>query len=111
MLLRADRPMKSSEHSQVTSGPALDSPGENDPVVAGFLAALDLVGNGGAFLNHDGRVIAANAKARSYLGQLAPALRDGRISGLDRTSDEALQRLLAIFVHNSRHGGTSAVAS
>ena len=47
-----------------------DLRGDLDEAAAGFVAALDVVGNGGALLNQEGGVIAANAKARSYLGQV-----------------------------------------
>jgi hypothetical protein len=47
-----------------------DLRGELDAAAAGFVAALDAVGNGGVLLNEEGGVIAANAKARSYLGQV-----------------------------------------
>jgi hypothetical protein len=47
-----------------------DLRGELDAAAAGFIAALDAVGNGGVLLNEEGGVIAANAKARSYLGQV-----------------------------------------
>lgn len=64
------------------------------PVVTTFLQALDVAGHGGVFLSHDGQVIAVNAKARSFFGS-AFLLSSGRISGLDHSSNGALQRLLA----------------
>jgi DNA-binding CsgD family transcriptional regulator len=106
MFLHATRPMD-PHPSQVTTGSWHDFECDNDPAVAGFLAALDVIGNGGAVLNQEGRVIAANAKARSYLGQV-PALRNGKISGIDRSSTEVLQRLLARVLHTSLLGDRSA---
>jgi len=84
-----------------------DLRGDLDEAAAGFVAALDVVGNGGALLNQDGRVIAANAKARSYLGQVS-GVSSGKISGIDRSSTEALQGLLARVLHSSLPGDRSA---
>ena len=84
-----------------------DLRGDLDEAAAGFVAALDVVGNGGALLNEEGGVIAANAKARSYLGQVS-GLSGGKISGIDRSSKEALQQLLARVLHGSRPGDRSA---
>jgi DNA-binding CsgD family transcriptional regulator len=67
---------------------------QSDTAVAGFLQALDVAGHGGVLLSHEGRVIALNAKARSFFGS-AFVLSSGRISGLDESSNGALQRLLA----------------
>ena len=101
MFLHAKRPME-AHLRQVPSGSRHDFECDIDPAAAGFLAALDVVGNGGALLNQDGRVIAANAKARSYLGQVS-GVSSGKISGIDRSSTEALQGLLARVLQSSLH--------
>src|SRR5215204_201034 len=105
MLLHAKRPLE-AHLRQVPSGSRHDFECDNDPAAAGFLAALDVLGNGGALINQEGRVIAANAKARSY-GQVS-GLSSAKISGIDRSSTEALRGLLARVLHSSLPGDRSA---